>query len=519
MCLFAVQIYLSMIQKVLTASTKGISTQLIQVEIDICPSLPQMIIVGLPDKAVQESKERIRSAIKESGFEVPLGKITVNLAPSGVTKSGTNFDLPIALGILKQSGFIIDKPEFNFGKMLFLGELSLDGLVQSVRGTLSICLWAKSQGYDKVFVPFANRIEASLVSGLKIIGVNSLSEIVDCLNTKKEFEIIPYKPIKLDNQKATDELLPNDFAYIKGQAMAKRALEIAAAGGHNVMLIGEPGSGKTLLARSYPNILPAMTEPEILEATQIHSVAGTLEENQVITTRPFRAPHHSCSHISLVGGGSNLRPGEISLSHRGVLFLDEFPEFKRESLEVLRQPLEDGFIQISRAIGSVIYPSKFYLIAAANPTPSGFNTGDSRNKNPQNSSRYLAKFSGPIMDRIDLHVEVNRPQTVELQSVSLAETSNSVAIRVQNARNLQTQRFNNSTTQTNSEMTLPQLQQYCVLDFASTTLMTNAINKLNLSARSYNRILKLARTIADLDNNSLIQTTHLAEALQFRPKI
>ena len=514
-----------MIIKTITATNIGLKAQKIECEIDLSPALPGIIIVGLPDKAVQESRERIRSAIKQSGFEFPLGKITINLAPADVIKVGSGFDLPISVGILNLIGMLRKPPE---NTDLFLGELSLDGTLRPVSGVLTICLWAKNNGFKNIFIPKDNGKEAALVRGINIFPVENLRQLIGHLNQQKpilplepiDLQNLSNKPAFLQNLENPDALLPNDLAYVRGQEVAKRALEIAASGGHNVMFIGQPGSGKTLLARSYPTILPTMTEEEILEVTQIYSVAGLLNDGEILFKRPFRSPHHSSSHIALVGGGSKLRPGEISLAHRGVLFLDEFPEFSRESIEALRQPLEDGTVTISRASGSVEYPSRFYLLAAANPTPSGFDPDDpdamARPQNKASILRYQAKFSGPIVDRIDLHVEVNRPKKDELQSKELGETSAVVAKRVQAARKIQTTRFKGTGIQTNSEMNLPMIEKYCELDEASQKLLSQAIDKFKLSARGYMRILKLSRTIADLDNQDKIAVKHLAESLQYR---
>lgn len=511
-----------MITKIFTATTLGLEAREIEVEVDLSPGLPAVVVVGLPDKAIQESKERIKSGFKQSGFEFPLGKVTINLAPADIVKSGSGFDLPIAVGILKLTGHVsVELPE----KALFLGELSLDGRLRPVTGVLTVCLWARKQGYKQVFVPAANVTEAALVKDIEIFAIENLDTLVRFLN--KEIKLDPVVPLDLENLESDekqflteDGLLINDIAYVRGQEMAKRALEIAASGGHNVLFIGQPGSGKTLLARSYPTILPRLTEKEILEVTQIYSVAGLLHGGNLFTKRPFRSPHHSSSHISLVGGGTKLRPGEISLAHRGVLFLDEFPEFNRESIEALRQPLEDGFVTISRASGSVIYPSRFYLLAAANPTPSGYDPNDADGFNkPQNRAaiaRYQAKFSGPILDRIDLQVEVNRPSKDELQNKVLGENSETVRQRVQKARDTQTKRFYNQNVHTNSEMSLPQIEKYCRLDLQGEKILAQAVDKYKLSARSYMRILKVARTIADLAGHENIELKDLAESLQYR---
>jgi magnesium chelatase family protein len=511
-----------MITKLNTATTLGLNAQLIEVEVDLSPALPTIIVVGLPDKAVQESKERVRSSIKQSGFEFPLGKITINLAPADITKAGSGFDLPMALGILHVSGMLEKSlPQHA----LFIGELSLDGGLRPVNGVLSICLWARQHGFTEVFIPQENVNEACLVDGISIYGAKNMLEIINHLKNIAPISPAPHYDYKSKIQEAEtleNGLFPNDMAYVRGQAVAKRALEIAASGGHNVLFIGTPGSGKTLLARSYPTIMPKMTEKEILEATQIYSIAGMLRDGEIITKRPFRSPHHSSSHISLVGGGSKIRPGEISLAHRGVLFLDEFPEFSRETIEVLRQPLEDGFVTISRASGTLTFPSKFSLLAAANPTPSGFDADDVQSMNkPQNKiaiARYQAKFSGPILDRIDIQVEVNRPQKDEIQSDELAETSIEIAKRVQKARDIQTKRFEAETISTNSEMNLAMVKIYCKLDESGKKLLDTALDKFQLSARSYIRILKLSRTIADLEGVQDIQMSHLAEALQYRGK-
>ncbi len=524
-----------MVQKIYSTTLSGLRSHLIEIEIDISPSIPMMLIVGLPDKAVQESRERVKTAIAQSGYEFPLGKITVNLAPANLVKAGTQFDLPIAVGILKQAGYIKTKATTKSGidlkdlweKSLFAGELSLDGSLRGINGIISIGLYAVKNNFKYLFVPKSNINEAKMIRGIKVFAVENLTELISFFNGT--VDLTPVEPIDFSKllKPLEDKLYPNDMAYIKGQTVAKRALEIAASGGHNVMFVGQPGSGKTLLAKSFSTILPMMSEKEVMEVTQVYSIAGLLNSNQIMTTRPFRSPHHTASHISMIGGGLKLRPGEVSLSHRGVLFLDEFPEFGRDTLEALRQPLEDGVVQISRAVGSVSYPAKFCFLAAANPTPSGFESGDAlattKSVSPQAIAKYQAKFSGPIMDRIDIFVQVNRPSKDELLSNSLSQSSYQIATRVQKARDIQTARFGLDADITcNSEMNLEQIKKYCQLDKPTEDLMSKAIDKFKLSARSYMRILKLSRTIADLDTDNPsgnISISHLSEALQFRNKI
>ena len=497
-----------------TAVSSGMQVQHVEVETDISASLPTIIVVGLADKAITESRERIRAAIKQSGYDFPLGKITVNLAPADAVKSGSVLDVAIAVCILRHTVAI----KQNLGeKTLYLGELSLDGSLRPIKNILSICLWARENGFERIFLPAKNKSEAEVVSGIEIFAIERLIQLVDFLNG--EISIEPIKPISLKKRIAEHQALHQlDMAHVKGQTVAKRALEIAAAGGHNVMLIGTPGSGKTLLARTFVSILPTMSEAEVIEASRIYSAAGLLPGGDLIYTRPFRSPHHSASHIALVGGTQALRPGEISLAHRGVLFLDEFAEFRRESIEALRGPLEDGQVTVSRASGSAQYPAKFILIAAANPTPSGHFADTSNGSRLQANTRYEAKFSGPIMDRIDLHVRVEAVKTDELMTDSLAEHSTDIQARVQKARSMQQKRFGKTGTVTNSEMSSIQIKQYCVLTPDCKQLMERAIEQFGLSARSYHRLLKISRTIADLVGDKDIVLAHLAEALQFRPK-
>jgi magnesium chelatase family protein len=502
--------------KVFSASLVGLDAAIIEVEVDISGGLPKTIIVGLPDAAVQEAKERVKSAIKNSNAIFPRSHVAVNLAPADLPKNGTHYDLPIALSILLNSGQIFFEPKDK----LFLGELALDGGIRSVPGILPMLLSARDKGYKQVFIPQDNSTEASLVSGLNVIPVKNLHEVVGYLQN-----LIKIKPIDTANW---DEILSTprevlDMKLIKGQESAKRALEIAAAGGHNVLLSGPPGTGKTLLAKALPSILPKLTVDEVLEITKIYSVAGLLNLNKnLITIRPFRSPHHSSSSVALVGGGSSPRPGEISLAHRGVLFMDEFPEFTRSVLENLRQPLEDGVVTVARAAATVAFPAQFTLVAAQNPCPCGFFSDPTKSCmcSPSQIAKYHKKISGPMLDRIDLHVEVGRIEFDKLAAETGGESSDEVQARVQKARDIQIERYKNkSNVNTNSEMTINEIKEFCKLEEKEQQFMKAAVVKMYLSARSYHRILKLSRTIADLANSPKIMLNHLAEALQYRPKV
>ncbi|MBX4205168.1 MAG: YifB family Mg chelatase-like AAA ATPase [Candidatus Doudnabacteria bacterium] len=502
--------------KVYSASLIGLEAAIIEVEVDISGGLPKTIIVGLPDAAVQEARERVKSAIKNSNAIFPTSHIAINLAPADLPKNGTHYDLPIALSILLNSGQIFFEPRNH----LFLGELALDGSIRPVSGILPMLLSARDKGFSKAFVPTENSKEASLVSGITIIPVKSLYDVIGYIQNL--IKIKPLPPANWDAiLKVPEDVL--DLKLIKGQESAKRALEIAAAGGHNVLLSGPPGTGKTLLAKALPSILPKLTIDEVLEITKIYSVAGLLNlSKNLITVRPFRSPHHSSSSVALVGGGSSPRPGEISLAHRGVLFMDEFPEFTRPVLENLRQPLEDGVVTVARAAATVCFPAQFTLVAAQNPCPCGFYSDPIKACmcSPSQIAKYHKKISGPMLDRIDLHVEVGRIEFDKLTAETSGESSAEVQARVQKARDIQTERFKDKKhIKTNSEMTINEIKEFCRLGEKEQQFMKAAVVKMYLSARSYHRILKLARTIADLADSPKLMLNHLAEALQYRPKV
>lgn len=494
-----------------TCVLQGLEGYVVDVECDLSRGLPKFSIVGLADLSIRESSERVRAAIKNSGFEFPLSRITINLAPANLKKEGSQMDLGIAISILSANSDIQNE---SLNEFIFLGELSLDGQVNEINGTLPMIIAMREMGYKKFIIPEKNKEEGTVVKDVEVYPVNSLEEVVSFLNGEKIIE----RAIGTEFKASLSCENSLDFSDIKGQENLKRALEVAAAGGHNILIIGSPGSGKTMAAKRVPGILPSLSFNEAIEVTKIYSVAGLLESKELMKTRPFRDPHHTASAVSLIGGGRIPKPGEISLSHNGILFLDELLEFPRSVLEVLRQPLEDNQINISRASGSLTYPCRFLLIAAMNPCPCGFfgHPVKECTCTMQSINKYLSKISHPLLDRIDIHIEVMPVNYEDIRQEKVEESSSYIKKRVEAARNIQLERFKDKNIYSNSEIGDRDLNKYCKLDSNCEKLMEQAFKKYNFSGRSHNKLLKVARTIADLENSKDIRESHLLEAIRYR---